>query len=143
MGVNLDPIDTEQLTHVATRSMTTGVYPVASSASPELVDARALAALFNPENTAIRLPTRGSARRTATIRIPYKLDVDVGTTGTFRAAVSPLAFGSATQEASHIFYTHNLDADVDVSTVARRAGPITTGIESFRINSMAIRFDRT
>lgn len=94
MGTNLDPVHAQQLVDVAARSTTTGMYPTDTAPSPDMVDMRALASIFDPENEACRLPTRGSARRTATIRIPFKLNVITGTTGVFRAGICPMAFGS-------------------------------------------------
>jgi len=112
--------------------------------SPDLVDMSALRSIFNPENEAYRLPTRGSARRTAILRIPYKLGASTGPDGSFRMMVCPMAFGSASSSGSHIsIYSINDSANISLSSCSRYQGPITTGIESFRVNSMSIKFDRT
>lgn len=73
--------------------MTTGVYTTEVGSSPDLVDMKALQSIFNPENESCRMPARGTSRRTATLRIPYKLDIAVGSTGDFRLGIAPMAFG--------------------------------------------------
>jgi len=92
LGMNMDPIATQQLTDFASRSTTSGIYPELVAPAPDLVDAKALACLLNPENEGYRVPTSGSARRTATMRVPYKLDAVTRADGSYRIAIFPFAF---------------------------------------------------
>jgi hypothetical protein len=118
------------------------VYPTNVAPSPDMVDMKALASVINPENEACRIPTRGTARRTALISIPYKFNVAVGGTGDYRALIAPFAFGMSTGPAKHIGYYPD-DANRNYPDLAPLPGPITSGIISYRINSMSMRFDRT
>lgn len=110
------------------------------------MDTAALASIINPENEAVRLPVRGTARRTAVLRIPYKIGLTTGASGDARVAIYPMAFGTSSGLGPHIaIYNVNDVSTIPLTDVSvdRYPGPITSGMESFRVNSIAIRFDRT